>query len=85
MPNPTGKLKFAYDTIIQLEAKIASLQSQMAWIDANERLPEKDGVYLIWRNDDWYWICAYDTERGFHMVNHTAKYWKALSPPEVKP
>ena len=39
MAQPTGKLKFAYETIANMESKIIELKKKTQWFDPNVELP----------------------------------------------
>lgn len=51
------------------------------WIDVNERLPDKEGYYLVFIVDNFgetrsevMYLCKYAT--SFNWAEHVSSYWK---------
>ena len=70
-----------------LNARIAELEAERRWIPVSERLPEKDGYYLV--SDDWDGVlsCEFLTERRVEPIWEVpgVLYWMPLpEPPEVE-
>lgn len=45
-----GMIKAQAKRIGELEAELAKLREENRWIPVEERLPDKDGVYEVWKN-----------------------------------
>ncbi len=80
--------KAASDTIIGLQETIKELRATQQWIPVSERLPEKEGQYLIWttiyfipdhvdecNHYDGMELAYYDPDFGF--MGHAARNAKA--------
>jgi len=71
-----------------LTARIAELEAERRWIPVSERLPEKDGYYLVSDDHDDVLSCEFLTERRVEPIwddDDGVLYWMPLpKPPEVK-
>lgn len=64
-------IDYMYDNHVQGDFKIEEMAEDLAqpqWISVSERLPEKEGYYLIWLDDGF-----------FEVVHYWNGYWNAFS------
>ena len=71
-----------------LKSYIAELEAERRWIPVSERLPEKDGYYLVSDDHGDVLSCEFLTERRVEPIwddDDGVLYWMPLpEPPEVK-
>lgn len=70
-----------------LKLHIAELEAERRWIPVSERLPEKDGYYLVSDDHDGVLSCEFMTGRRFQPLWEVpgVLYWMPLpEPPEVE-
>lgn len=73
--------------LARLNERIAELEAAQRWIPVSERLPEKDGYYLVSDDHDGVLSCEFMTGRRFQPLWEVAGvlYWMPLpEPPEVE-
>ena len=78
----------AAQMIIGLEDKIDELEEQTRWIPVSERLPDREGYYIVWMVgvDGGNWSIGYFSAAGFTVSEWwEITHWRAGPPaPEQK-
>ena len=93
------------EEIEQLNARIAELEAELknareligmtpepafpAWIPVSERLPEEDGEYWVWFDDDFTGIkisgyCDYSKQNGWDNTERVTHWMPLPEPPEAR-
>ena len=71
MPQPTGKLKFAYQTIANMECKIEELKAELnkyKWVSVEDSLPDDTFDWILVLADGAMCTMAYSSKNGFYDV-----------------
>ena len=74
-----------------LTARIAELEAERRWIPVSERLPERDGFYLVLENVNqvagyyhWCKVFGWNTDGGRTNIQSVTHWMPLPEPPEVK-
>ena len=74
-----------------LKARIAELEAERRWIPVSERLPERDGFYLVLENVNqvagyyhWCKVFGWNTDGGRTNIQSVTHWMPLPEPPEVK-
>ena len=74
-----------------LNARIAELEAERRWIPVSERLPERDGFYLVLENVNqvagyyhWCKVFGWNTDGGRTNIQSVTHWMPLPEPPEVK-
>ena len=102
--NEFGRLQFDYAAYCKpngeslrnearnnLETYIAELEAERRWIPVSERLPERDGFYLVLENVNqvagyyhWCKVFGWNTDGGRTNIQSVTHWMPLPEPPEVE-
>lgn len=61
----TGEYKYSNATHY-LDKRISSIKPKSEWISVKDRLPDKDGKYMVWYKGEWddceFDVCEFDVD-----------------------